>query len=103
MFQYCNRVRNTLLWHEAVNSGDRVDGNCKYEQRKVLFSGGKVPEQYFTQQMDYCAMLILWYVYMSFGLQIFVCYLSDGLPIMTAIDYSQIKISSNALSNCDFS
>jgi len=45
-----------------------------------MFSGKKIPEQYFTQQMDYCTMFILWFVYISFGLHIFVCRLSHCLP-----------------------
>ena len=86
MFQYCNRVRNTLLWHEAVNSGDRVDGFCKYEQRKVLFSGEKVPEQYFTLQPYYSVTLMLRSVYTTFGLQIFMRCLDQFKHLMIALD-----------------
>jgi len=35
-------------------------------------------------------MLILLFVYMSFGLQIFVCRLSHFQHLITALDYSQI-------------
>jgi len=41
----------------------------------------KVPELYFTQHLDYCAMLILLFVCMSFGLQISVCRLSLCLSL----------------------
>ena len=50
----------------------------------------EVPEQYFTQHLDYSAMLILLFVYMSFGSQIFVCRLSHFQHLITALDYSQI-------------
>ena len=74
----------------------------------------KVPDPYFTQQPDYFAMLILWFVYMSFGLQIFVChldqfqqiflcYFSHSQHLITAPDYSQIKISIAVLSYCNCS
>jgi len=48
-------------------------------------------------------MLILWFVYMTFWLQISVRRLSHCHNIMTALDYSQIKISSTVLSNCNCS
>jgi len=58
---------------------------------KCTLSLVKVPEQYFTQQRDYCAMLISRFVYTLFGLQIFVCRLSHCQHLMTALDNSQIK------------
>jgi len=72
----------------------------------------EVHDPYFTQQLDYFAVLILWFVYMSFGLQIFVCHLdqfqqiflccfSQSQHLITAADYSQIKISSAVLSHCN--
>jgi hypothetical protein len=61
----------------------------------------KLPEQYFTQHLDYRAMLILLFVYMSFRFkEIFFCHLSYCQYLMTLLDYSQIKISSTVLSNC---
>jgi len=45
-------------------------------------------------------MLILLFVYMSFGLQIFVCCLSHFQHLITALDYSQITIISTVLSSC---
>jgi len=46
----------------------------------------KLPQHYFTQQLDYCAVLILRFVFMSFGLQIFVCRLDQFQHLMTALD-----------------
>jgi hypothetical protein len=63
----------------------------------------KPPEQYLIQPMDYCAMLIFWFLYMSFGLQIFMCQLSHCQYLMTALDYSEMKSSSTVLSSCDCS
>jgi hypothetical protein len=57
------------------------------------------PELYFTHQQNYCAVLILWFVYMSFMLQILLCHLSHCHHLITALYYSQIKISSTVLAN----
>ena len=54
----------------------------------------KLPEHYFTEQMDYRAALILRFVYMSFGVQIFVCRLDQFQLLITALGYGQIKTSS---------
>jgi len=72
-------------------------------RRKCDVLWKKLPEQYFTEQLDCCTVLILLFVYMSFGLQIFVCRLDQFEPLMTALDYSQIKTSSTVLSNCNCS
>ena len=60
----------------------------------------KVPEEYFTQHLDYWAMLILLFVYISFALQIFVCCLSHFQHLITALGNSQITMNSSVLSNC---
>ena len=68
-------------------------------RRKCDVLWKKLPEQYFTEQLDCCVVLILQFVYMTFGLQIFVCRLDQFQPLMIALDYSQITASSTALSN----
>ena len=60
-------------------------------RRKCTVLWIKIPELYFTQQIDCCAVLILYFVYMSYGLQIFMCCLSHFHHLLTALDYSQSK------------
>jgi hypothetical protein len=57
-------VRNNLPWHEEIEQWrNRVDGLCKYEQRKGQYLVEKLPELYITQQLYYCAVLMLRVVY----------------------------------------
>ena len=72
-------------------------------RRKYEVLWKQLPEQYFTEQLDYCAVLILRFVHMSFGLQIFLCHFSHSQHLTTALDYSQIKTSNTVLSNCNCS
>ena len=76
-------MRNTLVWHEEVNSGGReLMDLVKMNRGKCTVLWKIIPEKYFTEQMYYCAVLILWFVYMSLGLQIFLCRLSHCQHLM---------------------
>jgi len=48
-------------------------------------------------------MLTLWFVYMSVGLQIFMCHHYHLQHLMAAVDFTQITISIRILSNCSCS
>jgi hypothetical protein len=92
MVQKCNIWQNTLPWHEAVNNGGPdLMNHVMWKEERVLFTGKTVPLPYFTQQIKYCRVLILWFVYMPFGLQFVVCCLLYLYHLMTALNESQIK------------
>ena len=77
------------MWHEEVNSGGReLMDLVNMNRGKCTVLWKIIPEQYFTQQMDYCAVLILWFVYVSFGSQIFLCCLSHCHYLMMLWLYS---------------
>jgi hypothetical protein len=92
MVQKCNILQNTLPWLEAVNNGGpELMNHVNMNRGKSIVYWKTVPLPYFTHQIKYCRTLILWFVYMSFGLQIIVCCLFYFYHLMTALDESQIK------------
>jgi len=92
------------MLHEEGKSGEReLMELVNMNRRKYDVLWKNLPEQYFTEQLYYCLVLILRFVYMSFVLQIFVCRLDHFQHLMTAVDYRQIKTINTVLTNCNCS